>query len=96
MVGGGTKKVHDRFVKLKRGDFIEEGVDAYCSGQTRTACPYEPGTNEHSQWTRGWYEAEDVDLADRVIDLADHRNHMGMRVRLPFNALHGFDRDQSS
>jgi ribosome modulation factor len=93
---GGAKKVHDRYAKLKRGDFIEEGVEAYCSGQTRTGCPYAQGTDEHGQWTRGWCEAEDVDLADRVIDLADHRDHMGMRVRMPFKALSGSDRDQSS
>jgi hypothetical protein len=45
---------------------VEEGVDAYCAGQPRNACPYPPGAPEHFDWTRGWDEAEQIDFEEAV------------------------------
>lgn len=30
----------------------------------RQACPYEPGTAEYRDWTRGWDEAEEADFEE--------------------------------
>ena len=43
---------------------VDEGVDAYCAGIPRQACPYEPGTAEYRDWTRGWDEAEEADFEE--------------------------------
>jgi len=29
---------------------VEEGVDAYCLGVARDACPYDPASQEHLDW----------------------------------------------
>ena len=41
---------------------VEEGVDAYRAAIPRKACPYEPETQDHIDWVRGWDEAEELDL----------------------------------
>ena len=41
---------------------VEEGVDAYCAGIPRNACPYQPETQDRIDWVRGWDEAEELDL----------------------------------
>jgi ribosome modulation factor len=46
---------------------VDEGVDAFCAGLPRNACPYEPGTPERSDWLRGWDEAEEIDFEDAVL-----------------------------
>jgi ribosome modulation factor len=46
-------------------EHVDEGVDAYCIGTPRHGCPYEPGTQEHHDWLRGWDEAEEVDFEER-------------------------------
>jgi ribosome modulation factor len=44
---------------------FDEGLDAYCVGASRNACPYLPETPEHDDWLRGWDEAEALDFEDR-------------------------------
>ena len=41
---------------------VDEGIDAYCQGVGRSACPYALGTPEHCDWLRGWDEAEEIDF----------------------------------
>jgi ribosome modulation factor len=41
---------------------VEEGVDAYCVGLPRHACPYAAGSAEYLDWMRGWDEAREIDL----------------------------------
>ena len=43
---------------------VDEGVDAFCAGLCRHACPYDPGTVEHLDWMRGWDEAEAADFEE--------------------------------
>ena len=45
---------------------VDEGVDAFCSGVSRNACPYGPDTLERVDWLRGWDEAEAIDFEDRT------------------------------
>ena len=40
---------------------VEQGIDAYCKGVPRSACPYAPGTPEHRDWLCGWDEAAEID-----------------------------------
>ena len=40
---------------------VDEGIDAYCKGVPRSACPYAPGTPQHRDWLCGWDEAEEID-----------------------------------
>jgi ribosome modulation factor len=44
---------------------VDEGIDAYCCGVSRNACPYKPGTPERDDWLHGWDEAEAIDFEDR-------------------------------
>ena len=44
---------------------FDEGLDAYCVGASRSACPYLPETPERQDWLRGWDEAEAIDFEDR-------------------------------
>jgi len=48
---------------------VEEGIDAYCVGVGRNACPYERGTPEHADWLRGWDEAEELDFDELAASL---------------------------
>src|SRR5262245_11182158 len=41
-----------------------EGLDAYCRGVPRAACPYAPGAPQHDDWLRGWDEAEAIDFEE--------------------------------
>jgi len=43
---------------------VDEGIDAYCQGVPRSACPYAPGTPEHRDWLYGWDEAEALDFEE--------------------------------
>lgn len=43
---------------------VEDGVDAYCLGVSRNACPYAPESGEHCDWLRGWDEAEEMDFEE--------------------------------
>jgi ribosome modulation factor len=43
---------------------IEEGIDAYCQGVRREACPYPAATREHHDWLMGWEEAAKIDRED--------------------------------
>ncbi|MFI0849307.1 Rmf/CrpP family protein [Mesorhizobium sp. IMUNJ 23232] len=60
-------------VRMSSGEIIDEGTDAYCARTPRSACPYEPNTNEHRDWLRGWDGAEEIDLEDKVVHLSDLR-----------------------
>ena len=42
--------------------YIDEGVDAFCAGISRNACPYPLGSDEQRDWLRGWDEAEELDF----------------------------------
>ena len=43
---------------------FDEGTDAYCTGASRSACPYPPDTAEHLEWMRGWSDAALIDRAE--------------------------------
>jgi ribosome modulation factor len=43
---------------------VDEGVDAYCEGIPRDACPYDAGTQDHFDWLRGWDKAEELDFEE--------------------------------
>ena len=62
---------HTRWRTLGRMDTrqVEEGIDAYCVGVGRNACPYERGTPEHADWLRGWDEAEELDFDELAASL---------------------------
>ena len=34
---------------------VDEGIDAFCQGIPRAACPYAPGTPKHRDWLCGWF-----------------------------------------
>ena len=40
---------------------LDEGVDAYCLFQPRSACPYAASSREAQDWLRGWDEAKRID-----------------------------------
>ena len=44
---------------------IDEGIDAYCMGVGRSACPHKPGSQRHRDWLLGWDEAEAIDFEQR-------------------------------
>jgi len=43
---------------------VDEGVDAYCAGIPRNACPYQSGTQDHIDWLGGWDKAEELDFEE--------------------------------
>ena len=43
---------------------IDEGIDAYCTGVPRGACPYRPSIKAYYDWLTGWDEAEAIDFED--------------------------------
>jgi ribosome modulation factor len=43
---------------------LDEGIDAYCLGVPRGACPYRPSTKEYYDWLIGWDEAEELDFEE--------------------------------
>ena len=51
-------------VAEREGEHFDEGADAYCYRIARSDCLYEPGSREHSDWLRGWDEAERIDSED--------------------------------
>jgi ribosome modulation factor len=53
---------------LRDSKTIDEGIDAYCAGIPRSACPYKPDTPEHTDWLSGWDEAEAIDFEQRYDD----------------------------
>ena len=50
---------------------VDQGIDAYCKGLPRVACPYEPDTLEYRDWLCGWDEAEEIDAEE---DLTETRS----------------------
>ncbi|MFI0849142.1 Rmf/CrpP family protein [Mesorhizobium sp. IMUNJ 23232] len=54
-------------------DIVDEGVDAYCLGLLRPWCPYDEGTQAHRDWLRGWDQAEEIDIEDKVVHLENIR-----------------------
>ena len=43
---------------------FDEGMDAYFAGLAPHLCPYEQGSQECSDWVRGWKEADRLDRED--------------------------------
>ena len=43
---------------------VEEGIDAYCLGVPRHACPYPPSTKAYYDWLVGWDEAEAIEFEE--------------------------------
>jgi hypothetical protein len=39
----------------------DEGVDAYCLGMTRSACPYPAWKPQRYAWLLRWDEAKEID-----------------------------------
>lgn len=43
----------------------DEGTDAYCQKQPRSACPYPPFTKKRHSWLAGWDAAKAIDEEDK-------------------------------
>lgn len=44
--------------------FVQQGVEAFERGLSRTRCPYPPTTQEHHLWLEGWTRADREDVED--------------------------------